>query len=101
MGENVLSKQLGSDSHLNNARATIDALAKLRSPKEVANLRGKTVRQLFGLDPPSKTVVTDSVSQKGWRNWWRTATKTIEQINEGLDFLKTKGVEPQGAEARV
>jgi len=100
--ENVLSKQLGSDSHLNNARATIDALAKLRSPKEVANLRGKTVRQLFGLDPPSKTVVTDSVSAERLAELVASCdTKTIEQIQEGLDFLKVKGLEPQGAEARV
>ena len=79
--ENVLSKQLGSDSHLNNARATIDALAKLRSPKEVANLRGKTVRQLFGLDPPSKTVVKDSVSAERLQELVASCdTKTIEQI---------------------
>jgi len=28
-------------------------------------------------------------------------TKTQEQINEGLEFLKVKGVEAQAAEAKV
>jgi len=100
--ENVLSKQLGSDSHLNNARATIDALSKLRSPAQVAQLRGKTVRQLFGLDDVTKKVDTVDVSADELNALIAACdTKTQEQINEGLAFLKIKGVEPQGAEAKV
>ncbi|GIU84326.1 MAG: 30S ribosomal protein S5 [Acidimicrobiales bacterium] len=36
----VLCKSLGSPNHINVARATIDALKKLRTPDEIAELRG-------------------------------------------------------------
>ena len=45
--KNVLAKQLGSQNPLNNARATIDALASLRTFKEVANERGVPLEQIF------------------------------------------------------
>lgn len=45
----ILSKSQGSKSPLNVARATIKALKSLRSFKEVASMRGLTVKQmLFG-----------------------------------------------------
>merc|ERR1711977_351501 len=91
--ENVLSKQLGSDSLLNNARATVNALAKLR---------GKTVRQLFGLDDVTKKVDTVEVSADRLQELINSCdTKTQTEINEGLSFLKTKGLETEGAEAKV
>ena len=100
--ENVLSKQLGSDSLLNNARATVNALAKLRSPAQVAKLRGKTVRQLFGLDDVTKKVDTVEVSADRLQELINSCdTKTQTEINEGLSFLKTKGLETEGAEAKV
>ncbi|GIU91289.1 MAG: 30S ribosomal protein S5 [Acidimicrobiia bacterium] len=37
----ALTKSLGSPTHLNVARATMDALGKQRRPDEVARLRGK------------------------------------------------------------
>ncbi|GIW21916.1 MAG: hypothetical protein KatS3mg068_0923 [Candidatus Sericytochromatia bacterium] len=36
----MVGKSLGSDSPINNARATIDALSKLRTLKDIAYLRG-------------------------------------------------------------
>ena len=100
--ENVLSKQLGSDSLLNNARATVNALAKLRSPAQVAQLRGKTVRQLFGLDDVTKKVDTVECSADRLQELIDSCdTKTKAQIAEGMDFLKVKGFEPEAAEAQV
>ncbi|QDZ20714.1 plastid ribosomal protein S5 [Chloropicon primus] len=100
--ENVLSKQLGSDSLLNNARATVNALAKLRSPVQVAQLRGKTVRQLFGLDDVTKKVDTIDVSAERLQELIQSCdTKTQTEIGEGLEFLKEKGFEPEAAEAQV
>lgn len=45
--ENILCKSLGSDSPLNSARATIDALASMRTFKEVAESRGLTVMEML------------------------------------------------------
>jgi small subunit ribosomal protein S5 len=45
----VLSKSLGSQNPINLVKATITALQMLRSPQEVAELRGLTVRQVLGL----------------------------------------------------
>jgi small subunit ribosomal protein S5 len=46
----VLSKSLGSQNPINLVRATMAALRDLRSPEQVAELRGLTVREVLGLD---------------------------------------------------
>src|SRR3954463_4336291 len=46
----VLSKSLGSQNPINLVRATMQALKDLRSPDQVAELRGLTVREVLGLD---------------------------------------------------
>jgi len=43
---NILTKCLGSTNPHNIIRATFDALANMRSPEEVARLRGRTVEEL-------------------------------------------------------
>ncbi len=45
--KNILAKQLGSDNPLNNARAAIEALASLRTFREVARTREIPIEQLF------------------------------------------------------
>src|SRR5437764_6506379 len=45
----VLSKSLGSQNPINLVKATVTALETLRSPKEVAELRGLTVREVLGI----------------------------------------------------
>jgi len=45
--ENILSKSLGSDSPLNSARATLEALRSLKTFKEVAAKRGLTVSEIL------------------------------------------------------
>ena len=46
----VLSKSLGSQNPINLVKATVDALRSLRSPEEVAELRGLTVQQVLGIE---------------------------------------------------
>jgi small subunit ribosomal protein S5 len=46
----VLSKSLGSQNPINLVKATVAALQGLRSPDQVAELRGLTVREVLGLD---------------------------------------------------
>jgi len=48
--KNILAKQLGSSNPLGNARATISALASLRTFSEVAKMREISVEQLYGQD---------------------------------------------------
>lgn len=42
----VLAKSLGSANQLNVVKATLNALAKLRSAEHIAKLRGKTVEEI-------------------------------------------------------
>jgi small subunit ribosomal protein S5 len=44
--KDVLAKSLGSANQQNVAKATLNALAKLRSASHIARLRGKTVEEL-------------------------------------------------------
>ena len=46
----VLSKSLGSQNPINLVKATVTALQMLRSPREVAELRGLTVHEVLGID---------------------------------------------------
>ena len=45
---NIRTKSLGSNNKQNVVLATIDALKQLRSPEEVAKLRGKSVEEILG-----------------------------------------------------
>jgi small subunit ribosomal protein S5 len=49
----VLSKSLGSQNPINLVKATVAALQGLRSPQQVAELRGLTVREVLGMEPRS------------------------------------------------
>jgi small subunit ribosomal protein S5 len=46
----VLSKSLGSQNPINLVKATITGLQELRSPKDVADLRGLSVAEVLGVD---------------------------------------------------
>jgi small subunit ribosomal protein S5 len=46
----VLSKSLGSQNPINLVKATMEGLRSLRDPKQVADLRGITVKEVLGLD---------------------------------------------------
>src|SRR5215211_1691717 len=46
----VLSKSLGSQNPINLVKATVAALQSLRSPQQVAQRRGLTVREVLGLE---------------------------------------------------
>jgi small subunit ribosomal protein S5 len=46
----VLSKSLGTQNPINLVKATVEGLQSLRRPREVADLRGKSVHEVLGLD---------------------------------------------------
>ncbi|MBC7238996.1 MAG: 30S ribosomal protein S5 [Chloroflexi bacterium] len=45
--KDVLTKSLGSNNPINVARATMNGLCNLKDPREVAELRGKSVKEFF------------------------------------------------------
>ncbi|MGC8764635.1 MAG: 30S ribosomal protein S5 [Brevinematia bacterium] len=47
----VLTKSLGSSNSLSLVRATLKALEELMDVKEVAEKRGKTISEIFGIHP--------------------------------------------------
>ena len=46
--KDILSKSLGSNTKINTARATLNALLAQKSASHVANLRGKTIEEILG-----------------------------------------------------
>ena len=46
--KNIRTKSLGSNNKQNVVLATIAALTQLKSPEEVAKLRGKSVEEIVG-----------------------------------------------------
>ena len=46
--KDVLSKNLGSSTKINMARATLKCLANQKSPSHVAKLRGRSVEEILG-----------------------------------------------------
>ena len=48
--QNVLAKSLGSPTHINVAKATVDALKSQQRPDQVAKARGKRAEEIF---PPA------------------------------------------------
>ena len=61
----VLAKAIGSVNPQNAVKATIDALTQLRSAQHIAKLRGKTVKELIGLNPT--TVGNETVGNENVR----------------------------------
>ena len=45
---NVLAKSYGSRNPINVVRATVEALADMQSPEQIAGKRGKTVEEILG-----------------------------------------------------
>ena len=46
--KDIISKSLGSNTQINTARATMDALMQQKSAAHIAELRGKTVEEILG-----------------------------------------------------
>jgi small subunit ribosomal protein S5 len=60
----ILSKSLGSQNPINLVKATVDGLQGLRTPLEVATLRGLTVAQTLGLADKRVVAATASASEE-------------------------------------
>jgi small subunit ribosomal protein S5 len=56
----ILSKSLGSSNPLNLVTAAVDGLKQLRTPAEVAELRGKRIGEMLGATPKAAPVAEDA-----------------------------------------
>ncbi len=61
----VLSKSLGTQNPINLVKATVQGLQSLRRPRDVAELRGKTVHEILGLADKKGEASTESGSAAG------------------------------------
>jgi small subunit ribosomal protein S5 len=55
----ILSKSLGTQNPINLVKATVAGLRSLRTPEEVAKLRGLTINQVLGLADQQTEVATE------------------------------------------
>ena len=55
----ILSKSLGTTNPVNLVTATVNGLKSLRTPAEVAALRGKTVAEVLGVSSRSNKPIVD------------------------------------------
>ena len=56
----ILSKSLGSQNPINLVKATVAGLQSLRTPKEVAELRGLSIDQVLGLTSKARDGAADA-----------------------------------------
>src|ERR687888_1556839 len=59
----VLSKSLGTQNPINLVKATVEGLQSLRRPRDVADLRGKTINEVLGLDGQNGAVAEGGESE--------------------------------------
>src|SRR5580698_6212459 len=57
----ILSKSLGTQNPINLVKATVAGLRGLRTPEEVAKLRGLSINQVLGLADKQTEVVTETI----------------------------------------
>jgi small subunit ribosomal protein S5 len=71
----VLSKSLGTQNPINLVKATVQGLQSLRRPRDVAELRGKTVAEVLGLDDQNGATPQEAETSEPEP---ATATATVE-----------------------
>jgi small subunit ribosomal protein S5 len=59
----VLTKSIGTNNPINQVKATMEGLRGLRKPKEVAELRGLTIRQVLGIPKEEAKAQDDEASE--------------------------------------
>src|SRR5580698_2318703 len=58
----ILSKSLGTQNPINLVKATVAGLQGLRTPEEVAQLRGLSINQVLGLTDKQAEVATETIN---------------------------------------
>lgn len=62
--QDILSKSLGSQNPINLVKATVEGLQQLRTPREVAELRGLSIKDVLGVvDRPAEAVESTEATE--------------------------------------
>jgi small subunit ribosomal protein S5 len=96
----ILSKSLGSQNPINLVKATMAGLESLRTPDEVAELRGLSINQVLGLsseDAATSVTTADSSDGGGIANGTRAVTDAAASSDEAVSAPET--ATSTGAEA--
>ncbi len=101
----ILSKSLGSQNPINLVKATMAGLESLRTPAEVAELRGLSINQVLGLTTePSSEATASQANGNGGTNGTQVAADegpaAGQSSNEALVAGDRMGSAPAFAEER-
>src|SRR4249920_3711163 len=91
----ILSKSLGSQNPINLVKATMAGLESLRTPKEVAELRGLSINQVLGLTEKAASGVPDAANGA---EPTPAVTATGTNGDEGPATRATAGARPAAGE---
>jgi small subunit ribosomal protein S5 len=63
--KDILSKSLGTSNPVNLVAATVAGLKDLRTPQEIAELRGRSVREVLGMPPRERASASPEAEAEG------------------------------------
>jgi small subunit ribosomal protein S5 len=83
---NVLAKSLGTTNPINMAKATVNALQRLRRPEDVARIRGKQISEVLPVGAKRDEVAAEAgvIPAAGAVPTARTAEQVVEKVEDSV-----------------